>query len=860
LIEKLKYNLLSSQYLTLCFAAVIYFIAVNLGTALVSYKPSGITFIWLPSGIGLIMMLKWGFRAAPFIYAANFFGNLPSILETHSLEPAIYHTLFTSLADLIAPVLGMILYRRYLSEGLKDSRDLLIFFICSCLIPLTISSLILSTNAFVGGYIDQSQFYNTAYMLFFTDSLGIIWIFHIYSGWQDKESSSLTPLFIASSLIIAVLLIIGLSVFTGLIYLITPILIFAAFGGDQLKVALLGFVTIVIIIVATANGFGPHGAVGSIETNIEMMAFIFAIAFTLFGVSLQSSKLKRSEIKQIKLQKDKETAQNSAIKHLQDTLLIKDNYSTQLELDIEKATLKLRNKNLELQAFDQQRSLFFTNISHEFVTPLSLIKEPIRKLGAGDYGTLSNKGYEALDISQRNINRLSTLIHELLMLAKFDAGEAKLDGKYGDINFFCKRIASLFNHKALEKNIQFSIDVNEEVFSIFYDEKKVEKVLFNLLSNAFKYTPENGEVSFVVSYEKGNEHISGKFVNIVVENEGVSINDLDREHIFNRFYRTSSVKTDLTTGTGIGLALVKELVELHGGEITVDKGKKNQGNLFTVFLPTRQYHVPNQEILIKEDVGTGHLNNKPHNGINNKHNVLIVEDNDDMRSFIVAQLDEVFNVNEANSGKEALKFLNNNKVDVVISDVMMPQMNGVELLKEIKTNHPQIPVILLTAKANHDTRILALKNHADDFLAKPFNTEELTLKVINLAGNDLNVSSNNHEQIEISDLDRALNNSEFLNKARNCVLSHIQDYSFDVKALADGLFMSRSTLQRKIENQTSLTAAQFIRHIRLEQAHQYIERKEHRTLAETAYAVGFKHPGYFSKLYRNYCQQLNKGE
>jgi len=860
LIEKLKYNLLSSSYLSLFFAAAIYYMAVNLGTALVAYKPSGITFIWLPSGIGLLMMLKWGFRAAPFIYVANFIGNLPDLIQTHTLELAIYHTSFTSLADLIAPVLGMILYRRYLPKGLKSSQDLLIFFICTCLIPLTISSLILAMNALKGGFIDYSQFFNTAYMLFFTDSLGIIWIFHISSGWQDKGNTPLNPLFIASTLIISVLLIIGLSFFTGLIYLITPILIFAAFGGEQLKVALLGFVTIVIIIVSTANGYGPHGAVGSIETNIEMMAFIFAIAFTLFGVSLQSAKLKRSEVKRIKLQEDKETAQSDAIKHLQETILVKDYYSKQLEVDIKKATRELRNKNLELQTLDQQRSLFFTNISHEFVTPLALIKEPIRKLGAGDYGTLSDKGYEALDISQRNINRLSTLIHELLMLAKFDAGEAQLDGKYGDINIFCKRVATIFNHKALEKNIHFKIDVSEEVFSIFYDEKKVEKVLFNLLSNAFKYTPDNGEVFFIVNYENSNDNISGKFINIIVENNGMSINDLDREHIFNRFYRTSSVKNDLATGTGIGLALVKELVELHGGEITVDKGRNNQGNLFTVFLPTRQYHFPNQEILIKEDVGTEHLNNKRHNGVNNKHNVLIVEDNDDMRSFIVAQLDEVFNIYGANSGKEALHILNKDKVDVVISDVMMPHMNGVELLKEIKQTYPLIPVILLTAKANHDTRILALKNHADDFLAKPFNTEELTLKVANLAGNGVNGFSNNHQQIAISDFDKQLNNSEFLNKARNCILSHMQDHNFDVKALADNLFMSRSTLQRKIENQINLTAAQFIRHIRLERAHQYIENKEHRTLAETAYAVGFKHPGYFSKLYRNYCQQLNKSD
>ena len=390
------------------------------------------------------------------------------------------------------------------------------------------------------------------------------------------------------------------------------------------------------------------------------------------------------------------------------------------------------------------------------------------------------------------------------------------------------------------------------------------------MSNAFKYTPENGAVTLSVIYSEGNENTIGNFVHIIVENDGITISKKDREHIFNRFYRTSTAKNELTTGTGIGLALVKELVELHGGEITVEIGKNNLGNLFNVSLPAREYNNHQQENRNKEvDVNEQLNTNIKINGVTNKRNVLVVEDNDDMRSFIVAQLDDLYNVHEANSGKEALNLLDSYTIDVVISDVMMPHMNGVELLKKIKNTYQSLPVILLTAKADAETRILALKSHADDFLAKPFNSEELTLKVANLVGEGSSALSSNHRvadlliednngQALIVDFQALLNKNDFLTKAQECVLNHLQDHDFDVKALADQLFMSRSTLQRKIENQTQFTAAQFIRHIRLQKAHQYIQQKVHRTLAETAYAVGFKHPGYFSKLYRNYVQQIEQ--
>lgn len=468
-----KQSPLLSEYLFILAAAIIYFLAVKFGGALFSFKPSGITVIWLPSGIGLVMMLKWGVRTAPFIYIADFFGNISGVLQSLPFELAIYHTMFSSVADLIAPILGMFLFRRYLYNGLNSSRDIFIFFICTCLIPIIISSSLISINLVTSGIIEKERFYSMIGMLFFADSLGVFWVFHIYSGWQHKQIIRLKSWFMLSTLLLTFILALGFYGYSWLIYLVAPILVYSAFRDDQFKVGLLSSVTMIIIIVATANGLGPLGNVSSIESNTQVMVFIFAISYSLLGVSIQNHKLKLSETQQIELQRNNKSANLLANQYLQENLLAKEKHSKQLEIGIKDATR----------------------------------------------------------------------------------------------------------------------DLTDEI---------------NLLRN------------------------------------------------------------------------------------------------------------------------------------------------------------------------------NDNK-----------------------------------------------------------NVNEQRLTV---------------------DFDELVSENAFLSKARNCVLDHLQDSDFDVKALATYLYMSRSTLQRKIESQSHYTAAQFIRYIRLKKAHSYIQKNVHRTLAETAFAVGFKHPGYFSKLYREYCQQLQRNK
>jgi len=334
---------------------MLYCLSIALAGELFAFKPSGITIIWLPSGIGLVMLLKWGLRAAPYIYIADFVGNFPGVLEVLPLELAIYHTLFTSMADLIAPVIAMFLFHHYLKNGLQEGKDTLIFFVCTCLIPLTISSTLISINLIKSGLIEEEQFYNMVLMLFFADSLGVFWVFHIYSGWEQQRTSSLNRSFIVSTSIIVILLILGFNYLPWMIFLIAPVLIYTAFWDEPFNVSILSCLTMIIIIIATASGVGPLGVINSIEKNTELITFIFAIVVTLFSVSLQNAKLKKSVIKQVKLQKEKEFVQAYVATKLQDKLIVKDNDLKQVKEGKRHVSHDLNGKNAEFQAVSHDK-------------------------------------------------------------------------------------------------------------------------------------------------------------------------------------------------------------------------------------------------------------------------------------------------------------------------------------------------------------------------------------------------------------------------------------------------------------------------------------------------------------------------
>lgn len=569
---------------------------------------------------------------------------------------------------------------------------------------------------------------------------------------------------------------------------------------------------------------------------------------------------------------DRDIAKQASLNALEESNRLKGNYANQLESEIEKATAELREQAELLKQLDRQKSRFFTNISHEFRTPLTLIKGPVRGMAGGEYGQLNDKGKIATDICSRNIDRLSRLIDELLMLAEVESGASKLKVSIADINHFCRRTAALFTHTAVEKNIRFILNISSTVYPLYFDAPKLEKVLCNLLSNALKYTPEDGEVILSVEANKREEKSTGSFIDIKVEDTGPGINENEQVQVFDRFFRASHTDESAIEGSGIGLSLVKDLVALHGGDVSVRARTDAQGktgSCFTVNLPLGKAHLHEDEIQVQHSIinteNPVSLNSNNQHGrdqLNKAHDktLLVVEDNSDMRTFVVSLLDQDYQIIEAVHGKQALETLAEHHVDLVISDIMMPEMDGIRLLESIRSEEKWqwIPVVLLTAKAADEDRIQALRARADEYLAKPFNEEELRLKVANLLRRiSTQAPAVNHsEEVQPKVLTTEEQASNFLKKARDRVLSNLAGSDFDVQALADAMHMSRSTLQRRIESEAAVTAAQFIRHIRLVQAHQFIVNKSHRTMAETAYAVGFSHPGYFSKLYKKYTAQL----
>ncbi|NQZ82666.1 MAG: response regulator [Colwellia sp.] len=862
LIANIKHRYFNSTFFYLSIFALLYYLAAYVGASLFSLKPSNITLIWLPSGLSLVMFIKWGYKAAPFVIFADFIANFPGMYTEDSVAMSVLHTSLSVAADLFSPIVGMILLRKFLKNGVEIATDLFIFGLCACLIPISISSFMIATNLLSGNYIESSEYIGLIRVLFFADSLGVVLIYQIYIGWEASKSSKNenSNWFIYTTLCISVLLLFGITYLPWVLYLIVPLLIISAFKSNQLNVGILSSLTMLIILVATAHELGPFVSENQLVTNSEAITFVFAIALTLFGVSLQNTQLHRSETNQERLQKATDIAQRKYVDSLQNAILLRDNYTKELEEGIYGATAKIQEKTEKLELLDQQKSLFFTNISHEFRTPLTLIQEPIRKLAAGEYGKLTEKGEEAIEISSRNIASLSRLINELLLLAELDAGASILKASEQDISQFCCRTASLFTHTAADKHINFNCDFPKQEIPLYFDLPKLEKVITNLLSNAFKYTPKGGDVGFAIHAVDEDTKDTGNFLTIVVEDSGTGIVKDEQTHVFERFYRTKSTNDSGVEGSGIGLAIVKELMELHGGTVNVKSKSTGPGSIFTLSLPYGSDHLTTQEVLIKT-VPSNSLTivNSDKTFKDERYTVLVVEDNPDMRTFIVQQLDEKFSIREAEDGLHALEILKTQKVDLVLSDVMMPKMDGISLLNHIRSNQQfkNMPMIMLTAKASEEDRLLALHAKADDFLSKPFNSNELTLKVTNLLARSYlqypAIMKTNGEKIIRIQTEQYDN--EFLKKVRDCVHENIEIVEFDINTLAAKLFMSRSTLQRKIEQASYLTAAQFVRKIRLEKAHYYIQSETHRTLAETAYAVGFSHAGYFSKLYKKYCAE-----
>jgi DNA-binding response OmpR family regulator/nitrogen-specific signal transduction histidine kinase len=525
----------------------------------------------------------------------------------------------------------------------------------------------------------------------------------------------------------------------------------------------------------------------------------------------------------------------------------------------------------KLKELDSMKSRFFANISHEFRTPLTLILGPLEKL---INKTKDQALVEDLNMMQRNARRLQRLINQLLNLSKLEAGEMKLIAGKKNIIGLVRGYVHSFESLAKQKNIRLKFDSDDEKTLIYVDNDKIEKILYNLLSNAFKFTPEGGEISISVithpvqPYYKEDEDDE---VKIIVADTGPGIPPEKIKHVFNRFYQADNAASGDMEGTGIGLALVQELVKLHHGAIQIDS-EEGRGTKFIITLPKGYEHLKPEEIaesasmdreaeststLVENDTVYRSIPVTNNDLLSDKPIVLIVEDNNDLRSYIRSFLEGDYEVSEAIDGVNALEIAINQIPDLLVSDVMMPRMDGYQLCKAIKSDErtSHIPVILLTAKAAKEDKLEGLELGADDFLTKPFDPEELKIRIKNLIVQRKKIREKYLEDLHLhpeknEDIHPSVD-EEYLQKAIKIVETHMADPQFNVELFGEFMAMSRMQLHRKITALTGQSASEFIRNIRLLKAAEMLKRKAG-NISEIAYDTGFTSPSYFTDCFKKY--------
>ena len=564
------------------------------------------------------------------------------------------------------------------------------------------------------------------------------------------------------------------------------------------------------------------------------------------------------------------------------------NLKNQLKLE-KVATDSLRN-------LDQLKSHFFANISHEFRTPLTLILGQVESVMSSGIET-KEKG--KLQVANRNARRLLTLINQLLDLSKLEAGSMELNAGQHNIVSFLKSLFYSFESLAETQKITLKFESELEKIPVVFDPDKMEKVFYNLVSNAFKFTQEQGEIKVSITVRKAeffsasstggsifnqvrDDNTKG-FVEIKIKDTGKGIPAESLSHIFDRFYQVDGSSTREHEGTGIGLALTKELVELHKGKIAVSS-KEGEGTEFIIYFPIgdlkkkneKSYELPvsnsaQENILTDVKISEAELlptsdHQPPSPGLqlptsaSNQEIILVVEDNSDVRAYIREQLvqknsfgENEYKVIEACNGEDGISIAQNEIPDLIITDVMMPKMDGYQFSKAIrndeKTSH--IPIIMLTAKAGLDDKINGLEIGVDDYLTKPFSAKELKVRVKNLIyqRKQLRKRFSTSTIIKPSEVTAVSVDKTFLEKVIKTIENHFEDEKFSVDKLADGMNMSVSQLTRKLNALIDQPPGQLIRSFRLQRAADLLKQNSG-TVAEICYKVGFNDQAYFSRTFK----------
>ena len=514
----------------------------------------------------------------------------------------------------------------------------------------------------------------------------------------------------------------------------------------------------------------------------------------------------------------------------------------------------LRLKEIEkerIQELEQVKTHFFTNISHELRTPLTLITSPLEKYFISN-ASLNKDQKTKINSIYQNAQKLLRLINQLLDLSKIESGNVQPVVEKHDLIRQLHSIKQSFDAYAQQKQIKLKWDAPVESLFVYYDADIIEKCVTNLLSNAFKFTPEEGIIGIRLElhkvYQGTTESI--KRVSIHVSDTGKGISAEHIQHIFDRFYQIPE-KVD-RVGTGVGLSLCKELMEVHRGSIEV-QSDLGAGSDFKIHFPvTLEAFDPAWVKSGALPVVTESMSERVVTIQQEKQILLIVEDHTEMRAFIREIFEGTFQVIEADRGETGLEMALTYLPDVVITDWMMPGMSGVNLCKAIrknaKTSH--IPVVILTSKSSQESQIEGMQSGADDFISKPFHADILELRVAKLLETKERLRKSWQESVLNQDLQKeVVFEDEFLSKATQVVIAHLDEVDFDVEHLEQAMDMSKMQLYRKLKMLTSLAGNEFIRSIRLQQARLLLEKGQ-LNVSEIAYQVGFNDPAYFTRAFK----------
>ncbi|MFT3752829.1 MAG: two-component regulator propeller domain-containing protein [Paludibacter sp.] len=523
-----------------------------------------------------------------------------------------------------------------------------------------------------------------------------------------------------------------------------------------------------------------------------------------------------------------------------------------------------------LEQINEGKLQFFINISHEIRTPMSLIISPLERLISENTESDKQPVYRLM---YRNAQRILHLINQLLDVRKIDKGQMFVKMSETNIISFINDLMNTFEYQAKKRNIRFIFQHSFTDLKAWIDVNNFDKVLVNILSNAFKFTPENGEINIILSTGEDKNAPTPElknFFEIIVSDNGIGIEEDKIEKIFERFYQIDNAQANVNFGTGIGLHLAKNLVELMHGRIFARNKTNENGSEFIIRLPLGNNHLNATEIKSIQEENALHLHKSNENSLieqsdsskqkkraKTKYRILVVDDEDDIRQYLDSELSEIYRISTCINGKQALDFILREKPDLIISDVMMPEMDGITLCKKLKSNINinHIPVILLTAKTSDEDKAEGIDTGADAYIPKPFNVELLKKQIANLISNrerlETKAIDNEENKALIKQIVLKPNDQILLEKILKIINENIADSELNVEMLADGVGMSRVHMHRKLKELTNQSARDFIKSIRLKQAAELLSNNK-LTVSEVAYALGFSNLSHFSNTFREY--------